>query len=132
MPQAEDITINNGASTPEPKTFVLINPAAGDGGVASWALKEGLISSVFPSFTAVASKTGNKSRKLTLKLRVPSSYTDSVTGLTNVGSAAEANVTMSLPDDFPEARKDDVLAFMTNIIAHPLVQEMLHDAYPAT
>jgi len=132
MPQAQDITVNNGASTPESKTFTLINPAAGDGGMANWALKEGLISSVFPSFTAVAAKTANKSRKLTLKLRVPSSYTDAVTGLTAVGSAAEANVTMSIPDDFPESRKDDVVAFMTNIMKDPLVMEMLHDAYPAT
>jgi len=132
MPQAQNITIDNGASTPQPKTFTLINPAAGDGGLAMWALKEGLISSVFPSFTAVAAKTANKSRKLTLKLRVPSSYTDLVTGLAVVGSAAEANVTMSIPDDFPESRKNDVTAFLTNIIKDALVQEMLHDAYPAT
>lgn len=132
MPQAQDIIVNNGDTPPVAKTFTLINPAAGDGGVAMWALKEGLISAVFPSFSAVASKTANKSRKLTLKLRVPSSYTDSVTGLTAVGSAAEANVTMSIPDDFPELRKDDVTAFLANIISDPLVMEMLHDAYPAT
>ena len=47
MPQAIDIVIYNGASTPVEKTFTLIAPAAGDGSYANWRLKEGTIASVF-------------------------------------------------------------------------------------
>lgn len=128
MPQATNLVVKNGAATPIDKTFALITPAAGDGGVARWALKEGAISSVFPTFTAQSNATTNASRKLTTKLRVPSSYTDSVTGRTLVGSGAEANVTVSVPNDFPEALKNDFVAFVTNILTTALLKEMFRDA----
>lgn len=130
MPQATNLVVKDGANAD--KTFTLVNPAAGDGGVALWHLKEGSIASVFPAVTAVAGKTSNKSRKLTLKVRLPSSFTDSVTGLTNVGSAAEMNMTVSIPDDFPEARKDDFVAFVTNLPKTTLLSAMIRDAYAAT
>lgn len=56
MPQATDLVINNGAGTPVAKTFTLMAPAAGDNSLASWALKEGTISSVFPKITALADR----------------------------------------------------------------------------
>lgn len=130
MPQATNITVKNAAGTD--KVFALVNPSAGDGGIALWALKEGTISAVFPQLTASAAKTGNRSRKLSVKYRQPSSYTDSVTGLTAVGSAAEVNTTVSIPDDFPEGLKDDFVAFYTNIVRDALIQAMFRDAYPAT
>lgn len=132
MPQATDITINNGATTPVAKTFNLIAPAAGDGGVAQWALREGPISSVFPTITVSASRTSNKSRKLTGKLLVPSSYQDAVTGLTNVGTQALFTFSMSVPDTFPEALKGDMVAFASNLMNTPLVKTALRDAYSLT
>lgn len=132
MPQATDLVIGNGEPTPVAKTFNLISPAAGDGGIASWALKEGVISSVFPTITASASRTQNSSRKLTVKLRLPSSYTDTVTGRTNVGSAGEMNVSFSMPADFPEALKNDYVAFCTNALNTPLFKSMIRDALSAT
>jgi hypothetical protein len=132
MPQAANITVKNGAGTPVDKIFTLYGPAAGDGSIAKWALKEGLISSVFPTFTASARQSGNQGRNLQLKLRIPSSYTDSVTGLTKVGSAFEANVAVAVPDDFPEALKNDAVAFTANLLNHALVKELIRDALPAT
>lgn len=132
MPQATDLVIKNGAVTPVDKTFALITPAAGDGGIAEWALKEGTISSVFPRLTASAAKTGRGSRNLKIKFRLPSSYTDSVTGLTNVGSAAEHNSTTTIPDNFPETLKNDFVAFATNAYKTALIQAMFKDASPAT
>ena len=132
MPQATDLVINNGAGTPVAKTFALMAPAAGDNSLATWKLKEGTISSVFPQITALARQTGNQSRTAQIKLRVPSSYTDSVTGLTKVGSAFEANVSVSVPDDFPEALKNDAVAFTANLINATLIKSMMRDASPAT
>lgn len=131
MPQAVDLIIKNGATTPVDKTFTLITPAAGDGGVAQWALKEGTISSVFPVITAMSQRTGNKSRQLRIKVKTPSSYTDSVTGLTSVNAAAEANLTVSVPDSFPESQKADFVAFVTNALNTTLLKSMIRDAYPA-
>lgn len=132
MPQAVDIVINNGAGTPVAKTFTLQVPAAGDNAVASWALKEGTISSVFPRITALARKTGNQARLVQVKLRLPSSYTETVNGLTRVGSAFEMNLTATVPDDFPESLKNDAVAFTSNLIANTLVKAMIRDALPAT
>lgn len=135
MPQATDLTVQNGASTPVDKTFTLMTPASGYGSVAEWALKEGVISSVFPRFTAAARPSKNSkapAKVLQTKLRVPSSYQDAVTGLTNVNSAFEMNVTVSIPDDFPEDKKADAVAYAVNLHATALVRLMMKDGTPAT
>lgn len=129
MPQASDIIVKNAASVD--KTFALITPAAGDGGIAEWALKEGTISAVFPRITASSHKTP-RGRVLTEKFRYPSSYNDAVTGLTNVGSAAEVNVKISVPSDYPENKKDDFVAFTVNAFQTALLKAMMRDAVSAT
>lgn len=132
MPQAlSTIVVNNGAATPVAKTFTLYTPGS-DTVPAEYKLKEGSISGVFPSLTVMAKKTSNASRKASIRIRVPSSYTDSVTGLTKVGSAYEFNGTVSVPDDFPEALKNDGVAFVANIMNHPLIKEVMRDALSLT
>lgn len=131
MPQAADIIINNGAGTPVAKTFVLVAPAAGDNSYANWRLKEGSISSVFPAIAVLARSNGG-ARKANIKLRIPSSYTDTVTGLTKVGSAFDFNVDVTVPDDFPEALKADAVAFSTNLMANAIIKAVVRDAVPAT
>jgi hypothetical protein len=130
MPSATNLVLKDAAAADV--TFELLSPAAGDGGIAEWALKEGVISSVFPRVSAQARRTGNSSRKLTLKLKVPSSYMDTVTGLTKVGSAFEFNGDFSVPDDFPEALKDDTVAYTATLVANSLVKAMFRDGLPAT
>lgn len=130
MPQATNLVIKNAAAVD--KTFILNTPAAGDNGVAEWALKEGLIASVFPKLTASARRTGNSSRKVSLKFRLPSSYTDTNTNLPKVGVGFEVNVEASVPDDYPEALKDDAVAYTANIIANALIKSMIRDGLPAT
>lgn len=129
MPQAADLTVDNGAAVS--KTFTLVTPAAGDGGVAEWALKEGLVSTAFPTFTAMATKTNNNSRKLQIKLKVPASFTDAVTGQTTITAATEMNVTFSVPNSYPESMKDDHVAYATNLLNTTLVKGMIRDAYGA-
>lgn len=131
MPQAIDLVINNGAGTPVAKTFTLYSPSAGDNSVALWKLKEGTIASVFPFITTLARATGNNSRKVQGKLRLPSSYTDTVTGLTKVGSGFEFDFSCSVPDDFPESLKADAVAFVKNLMAHAVIQAQIKDGIPA-
>lgn len=130
MPQATDLIIKNAAGVN--KTFVLITPAAGDGGVARWALKEGTISSVFPTITSSATATSRNSRNAHIKIHVPSSYTDSVTGLTNVAGGPEANLKVAVPNDFPEAMKADWVAYVVGAVQTALIQAVIKDATPAT
>lgn len=130
MPAAIDLVIKNGSDAD--KSFVLYSPSAGENSVATWKLKEGTIASVFPTITTLARSTGNKSRKMQGKLKLPSSFTDTVTGLTKVGSGFEFDFSASVPDDFPEALKADAVAFAKNLIAHALIQAMMRDGQPAT
>lgn len=133
MPQATDIVVKNGASTPVDKTFVLISPAAGDGSYANWRLKEGTISSVFPAIAVKATQNARGTgRKVNVKFRLPSSYTEQVTGLTKVGSAYDFNLDITVPDDFPESLKNDAVAFATNILNTPLMKAVMRDAVPTT
>lgn len=132
MPQAADIVLKNGASTPVDKTFTLISPSAGDNAYANWRLKEGVISTIFPRIATLARANGNKARKANIKLQIPSSYTDTVTGLTKVGSSFDMNVDITVPDDFPEALKNDAVAFATNLMANAIIRAIIRDAVPAT
>jgi hypothetical protein len=130
MPSAVDLVLNNGSAVA--KTFTLYSPASGDNSLAVWKLKEGAIASVFPQITALARATGNQSRKSQHKIRIPSSYTDSVTGLTSVGSAFEASIDVTVPDNFPEALKSDASAFVANYVNHALAKAMMRDGLSAT
>jgi len=132
MPQAVDLVINNGAGTPVAKTFTLMTPASGDNSPALWALKEGTISKVFPTIEESARKNASgDARKCNITIKVPSSYTEAATGLTAVGSAAVFNGTVTMPTDFPEALKNDFVAFVKNAMANTLIQACVRDALPA-
>lgn len=130
MPQATDLVIKNAAAVD--KTFTLYSPAAGDSSLATWKLKEGTIGTVFPALTMLARSSGGTDRNVSIKLRVPSSYEDSVTGLTNVGSAFEMNVTVSVPGNYPEAKKDDAVAFASNLMGLAFTKAVIRDALSAT
>lgn len=129
MPQAANITVKDGSNVD--KVFTLISPASGDGGISTNALKEGTISAVFPLLTTSATARPT-SRNLKIKITVPSSYQDTVTGLTMVNNRVEANLSVTVPADFPEAKKDDAAAFICNLINSPLVKSQIRDALSAT
>lgn len=129
MPQAANITVQNGSAVN--KTFTLLTPAAGDGGLALWALKEGGSPVAFPRLTLMAKATTNKSRKVQVKVRVPYSYTDTQTGLVKAGPAFEFNGDITVPDEFPDALRADAVAFAANLFASALVKECYRDGYPA-
>lgn len=135
MPQATNLVVKNAAGVD--KTFTLLSPAAGYGTPAEWALKEGAISTVFPRFTASARSSKRPTKGLAgkvvqIKLHMPSSYTDTVTGLTVVNTAWEGNANFSVPSDFPETLKPDAAAFFGNLVKTALLQAMMGEGTPAT
>lgn len=132
MPQAVDLVLKNGAATPVDKTFTLMAPAAGEASWANWRLKEGPISSVFPRIAMLARENASRNaRKSQIKLQIPSSYTDTVTGLTKVGSAFDVSIECTVPNDFPEALKNDAVAFTANLVNHVLTKAVIRDGVPA-
>lgn len=131
MPQAADFTLTKADNTTN-VVFTLNNPSAGMGSIAEWVNKVGTIAGVFLKLTTSARVTGNNSKKMQGKFTFPSSYTDSVTGLTRVGSAAQFNFDSSLPDDFPEALKADYASLCGKIVAQAIINAQIKDATPAT
>lgn len=130
MPQATNLTIKNAAN--EDKIFTLLTPASGDGSVARWALKEGTVSSVFPTITISAATTSRDSRSAHVKIHVPSFFMDGFTGKVSVDVGAEVNVKVAMPNSFPEANKPDFVAYVINALQTALVKEVIKDALPAT
>lgn len=129
--QAKDLVVNNAAAVS--KTFKLLSPSAGLGAIASWYLREGPISSVFPSLTTSANRsTVSRVDSAQVKFKLPSSFTDSVTGLTNVGSHAELTVNVRIPQDFPEALRDDFVAYSLNLLGTDVVKSLVRDCAPNT
>lgn len=137
MPQAINIVLKNGAGTPVDKTFTLLAPSAGYESVAEWALKEGVISTIFPRITTsvrAAKRVAGRaaSKVIEVKLAIPSSYTDTVTGTTVVGSRFESVTRTTVPDDFPEALIPDAVAFTANLANNALIKAMTAERSPAT
>lgn len=130
MPQATNLIVKN--ATNVDKTFTLLSPAPGYGSPAEWALREGATSVVYPFFSLAASKTQNRSRKVAVKVRVPAVYVSVATGLPVVSSSMEFNGALSVPDDFPDAQKDDAVAYVTNILTTAFVKGCFRDGLPAT
>lgn len=115
------------------KTFTLITPAAGDGGVAKWVLKEGAISGAFPVITAQAAESvTGKQRTLKVRFKLPSSFVDPATGRTIVTRGGQMNAVFDIPDEMPESSKSHFVAYSTNVLKTALMQAMIRDAYPAT
>lgn len=133
MPQAVDITVNNGAGTPVAKTFTLLEPAASGGSSAKWALKEGDNWNTFNKIEASSRPNAQKdAQKLQLTYSFPATYVDAASTLTLVKDQAVVNVSVTIPNDFPEAKKDDLVAFTANLTNSTLVKAMIRDARAAT
>jgi len=131
MPAAANMTLNNAAAVA--KTFTLLQPSSGLGSNAEWALMEGAIPSVFPRITSQARvNSQGKSRLSSHKVRVPYAIVDSTTSTTKAGSALEANITVTVPDDFPSANRPDAIAYITNYVAHAITKAVMQDGLPAT
>lgn len=130
MPSATNLVVKNAANVD--KTFSLLSPAAGDGGFASWALKEGALVGSFPQFTAGSTKT-SKGRQLKTKLTIPVSYVDTVTSQTIItNDRFEVNVSVAIPDGVPESVRDDCAAYAVNTLGTALIKSMIRDGLPAT
>lgn len=127
MPNAANIIVQDALEAD--CLFEVLTPSGGDGGVARYALKRGAAPVAFPSMTVVARPTTNASRKTSVKVHVPHTYTDPVTGLLKKGPAFELNIEASMPDAFPEDARDDAVAFGVNLAASPLMRQVFRDGY---
>lgn len=131
MPQGTNIVVKNGAGVD--KTFAFVIPSAGDKSMALWQLKEGSFKTLFPALQSQSQRNSStKARSLEMNVTVPSSYTDSVTSLAQVGPKFFASIKVVVPDEYPEALKDDAVAYVTGLLSSALAKAMMRDAVSAT
>ena len=50
----------------------------------------------------------------------------------DVGGGPEANIKVAVPNDFPEAKKPDWVAYVVGAVQTALMQAVIKDATPAT
>lgn len=131
MPQATNITVKNAAGVDT--IYAVVTPAAGDGSIAEWANKVGLTPKQFRRITA-QSKRGpsGKTRNLTIKVENPQSYVDSASGLPVFTPSPIFRLEVTVPDDYPEASRDEFVTLSTNLLSSALIKSLIRDALPAT
>ena len=130
MPQATNLVVKNAAGAD--KTLTLINPSAGDDAIALWMIKEGAVSAAFPRLTTSAKAQAGGGRRFTLKLTIPTVYTDASSGRVSTLPGAEMNFSTRLAPEFPQANKADFVAYASQIIALAVMKEAYGDGYPLT
>jgi hypothetical protein len=136
MPQATNLTLANGAATPVNKTFTLLAPAAGFGGLTEWAVKEGDFSGSYTRLTAMVRKTGTdggsngSNRVCQIKLKVP--YTVVVDGVPNIIDIGEFNGSFTTRGNLPDTVKADLVAFVGNFLKTTLARDLVVDGAPAS
>lgn len=126
MPQATSTIVLKNAADVD-KTFNLAAPASGYGGVCEYVLKEGSVSTAFKRLTYVATQ-GRTAGTANMKLSCPTTIVEPSTGLVRITDKFEIYVKAVSPFAFPEAEKDDVIAFAKNAVAHAITQAFLRDA----
>lgn len=132
MPQAIDITLNDGLATPVGRLFALNTPSAGINSVAEWQYRKGNTAAGFPTITSSASRSKSGVRRTKIKLTVPYVVTDPVSGMPVLADKFEFNGDWAMGVLFPEDQKADAVAFSANLLANALIKSLIRDANPAT
>lgn len=130
MSQAQTFNITTTAGA---KTVDLIAPAAGFGGTAEYAIKEGPNSTTFQKILATVKKharNGDPGATGHLRILIPSYHTDATTGLTTVGGVKEFNLYAITPDRYPENQKDHALEVMRAVVNSTEFADFLRDSAP--
>lgn len=131
MPQASNITVKNAAGTDV--IYQVITPASGDGSTAIWQNKDGLTPKQFRTITAESRRgPSGKTRNLTVRVINPQSYVDPVSGLPVFTPSPVFKLEVTVPDEYPEASRDDFVTLSTSVLSSDMIKSLIRDAYPAT
>lgn len=131
MPQQSAIVVKDVDGTTD-VTFATITPAAGNGGVAEWALKEGGSPAGYVKLTLVSDRTGVPGRRNRMKMQVPVSWVDADTGLRIRGKFVEFDGTFTVPDEVPDAVRARAQALIGNVVKSAHMVACNTDAEPST
>jgi hypothetical protein len=132
MPAMASITVKKDDTSTD-VIYVAIQASSGDKSPAIWRQDGfGGTPGQRPELRISAASNGNNTgRKLTGSYTYPHTYVEAVSGLTKVNSRANAQFTVALPNEFPDANAAEFGAQFGNLMAAALIEEILTSGYSA-
>lgn len=127
MPQAINITIKDGQSTPADCLFTLLTPAAGNS-PAVWSAKTKGPTSASQPRVELSGEGFRGGRKLRLTVKVPA-YVTGTDGKVSLIDNFHFSGQVTIPDTVPVAFRADAVAYIGNLLSHALIKETLTDGY---
>lgn len=127
MPQAANITIKDGQSTPADTLFTLLTPAAG-GNPAVWTAKTKGPTAATQPRVDVSSEGFKGGRKVRVTVKVPV-YVTGTDGMVRLIDSFHFTGQVTLPDTVPSANRSDGVAYTANLFSTALMKEVLSEGY---
>lgn len=127
MPQASNLTINDGAVTPAAVVFTNIQPAGGNLPAVYLAKTKGPNVGAQPKI-AISSTGSAKSREVRQTIRTPYWVTGG-DGVTKVLDSVFTEIRTVIPDSVPDAVRADHVAYAQNSLGVAQVKESMRDGY---
>lgn len=127
MPQASNVTVKDGATTPADTLFTMIQPSGGNLPATYVAKSKGPSMSAVPKVMISATGTA-KTRETKLTFRTPF-WVTGTDGVTKVIDSAFTEVKTVLPESVPDAVRKDHQAYVANFLDNVQVQETMRDGY---
>lgn len=123
MSQIANITVKNGSVADQ--VFTAYQPQSGSD-AAVWYAKTGATRNTWTSLTSTVRRTTNKASKVKFNITIPYFSLDGV----EVGKIP-VSVELTVPDTCPASVIGDAQAYLQNLMAAPLIKEMILTASPA-
>lgn len=127
MPQAINITVKDGQSTPADTLFTLLTPAAGTNPAVWVARTKGPTTACQPRVD-ISSEGFKGGRRVRVTIKVPS-YTVGSDGKVSIEDAWHAAAAVTIPDRVPASFRADGAAYLANVLAAAIVKESNIDGY---
>lgn len=128
MPSATNLSIYDGQSTPVAHDFA---PLAVSPENTTWVNRDSDTSAgnlqVIARFSPA--KTGRPSNRINLRFNMPVEHT--VDGVVKVAYTARLNADVVLPEEMTQAQRDDMAAYIKNMLADTVINGYISDLDPA-
>lgn len=126
-----NIVIKNGASTPVDTTFETHLGQSGQDAPATWYEKTAGYPAGFQPITLLVTRSKGAKPATKVKLQVKCPKLVVADGLQTIGHTVMADVTFTLPDTAAQLERDNILAYVTNVLANVQVKDAVKASKPA-
>ncbi len=130
MPQAANITVKDGQSTPADTLFTLLTPSAGNFPAVWVARSKGPTTATQPRLES-SSEGFKGGRRVRITIKVPY-YVTGTDGKSTFVDNYHVSSQVVIPDTIPAGFRADGAAYAGNLVTHALIKETITDGYAAS